>query len=111
MTYRCCRCGSPLQAAEAQQPWPCKDGCGEWLTREAVDAHLFPRVLMPLMNEPRSDAPRCAFCGLAMRGLHWDSFYHLCADHGIWFDKDDRQLFAALLDAEIAKHREARRTK
>ena len=34
--------------------------------------------------------------------------FHLCAEHGVWFDKDARQPFERVLSAEIAKHRESR---
>jgi Zn-finger nucleic acid-binding protein len=108
-TYKCCRCGSPLQnTGEPEQPWPCADGCGEWLTPEAVDAQLFPAVLRPLGTEPHQDAPRCASCGVAMQTLHGGDPYHLCSGHGIWFDKGDLESFMRVLEAEIARHRQAR---
>jgi len=45
-----------------------------------------------------------------MRALLAEPFY-LCAEHGVWFDKDYRQSFERVLAAEIAEHRESRREK
>ena len=107
VTYKCCRCGSPLQTHEPEQPWPCSRGCGEWLTCEAVDTHLFPRVLTPLKVEPFGNAPCCVVCETAMRAFHAEPFY-LCVTHGVWFDQDGRDAFSRVLSDEIAKHQEAR---
>lgn len=105
--YRCCRCELPLRVGKLRQPWPCRDGCGEWLTREAVDEHLFPEFLRPIESVPRN-ALRCIFCGVTMRAPLAE-LYHLCLKHGIWFDKNDRDLLARVLRSEIARHREVRR--
>lgn len=108
VAYRCCRCSLPLRTAARSQPWPCDAGCGEWLTLEAIDEHLFPQLVLFIAREPSDDAPRCVFCDAALRSLLSEPF-HMCVDHGVWFDQDERKSFSRVLSAEIAKHRATRR--
>jgi hypothetical protein len=106
--HRCCRCDSSLQVAGIEEPWSCARDCGEWFTREAVEALLIPDVLRPFNKEAAEDAPRCVVCRAAMRTVFAEPFYQ-CAQHGVWFDKGARQCFERALEAEIARHRESRR--
>jgi hypothetical protein len=105
--YKCCRCGMHLRRGRPRDPRRCRNRCGEWLTLEAVDQHLFAAILVVPKWEPRQDAPRCAVCSTKMYALLGEPF-HLCSAHGVWFDKDERRSFARLLRSEINTYRAAR---
>jgi hypothetical protein len=80
----------------------CSDGCGEWLTPDAIDEHRLPILWMPIEHEDREGAPTCACCDTAMRRSLGGAF-HRCASHGVWFDGEERQRFVKALEATIAK--------
>jgi hypothetical protein len=63
-------------------------------------------MLKPLEREPE-DALRCAFCDSVMQALLGEPF-HLCVNHGMWFDRDERHSFVRGLRVEIARHRATR---
>jgi hypothetical protein len=108
---RCCRCQTPLSFAGARQPQVCDHGCGEWLSLAAVDEHLFPQLLAPLGAgwwKLAPTPPPCAICGNTMQAIAIAELFYRCPEHGIWFDKNHRDVIDRALAEEIAKHREAR---
>src|SRR5262245_48215880 len=106
-SYSCCRCGLALQGNYPREPWPCRAGCGEWLSREAVDDLHLPALLTPIRIQASAAAPRCILCGASMRALPGAPYY-LCVKHGIWFDAGMREFFTRLLSEEMDKHWKAR---
>jgi hypothetical protein len=104
--YRCSRCRSQLDFRVYEEPLRCSNGCGEWLTFEAVDEHSPSFAWASVKQEPDEDGPRCALCAVALRCAYSGIFYR-CAQHGIWLDGDAWQRFMEGVAAARVKMEEA----
>jgi hypothetical protein len=77
----------------------------------AVDEHLCPEALEikgPWWKAPPSGPP-CAVCGQTMESVATPTAaFHRCLEHGLWFDKRQRDNLSHQLVDQIQRHRELR---
>lgn len=107
----CPRCSTSLPAGSQREPQACDRGCGEWLSLAAVDAHLCPEALeiRGAWWKAAPNGPPCAACGQAMESIATSTTaFHRCPEHGLWFDKGERDHLNHQLLDKIQQHRKLR---
>ena len=110
MTEACPTCAAPLVHGELRE---CPAGCGEWAAASivaerwgrAVDVEGDPRLRWRAQRQPIA----CVVCRAAMKVvIHPTWQVHRCAEHGVWFARDDRGRFEQQMSPIIGMHRAER---
>jgi Zn-finger nucleic acid-binding protein len=112
-TYACLRCGEALDrgddtALAAELSRTCPRGCGEWLSRTALDKLRATAELgttQPGWQQRTAPIP-CRVCGNQMEARKWGgASFESCKEHGIWVDAAARREMHALLAVHLEQER------
>jgi Zn-finger nucleic acid-binding protein len=109
----CPRCHAALPAVESPDPQRCEQGCGQWWSRAAIDAHLCDDVLdsdgRGAWWKPPAGGLLCVICREDLVPIRIGAAeLHRCAKHGVWLDRGHYQAVLDELADEIDRHRRLR---